>query len=127
MKHLYSRLEIRLLPYVFKSPTKHPKTSAIHTFDLKDVTGGVRLPPNVTKILYNWGYKQRLKEIAVTSTAIDIRLSQHLICRRVVPNIIVSVVGTGETLGRHVWEEELIRDARGNFMFTCVSHCLTSL
>ena len=28
---------------------------------------------------------------------------------------------TGERLGRHVWEEELIRDACGNFMFTAVS------
>ena len=28
---------------------------------------------------------------------------------------------TGERLGRHVWEEELIRDACGNFMFTAAS------
>ena len=29
---------------------------------------------------------------------------------------------TGERLGRHVWEEELIRDAGGNFMHAQVSH-----
>lgn len=66
-----------------------------------DITGGTRLPPNVTKILYHWGYERRLKKAALMSTAIDIRLLR-----------------TGEKFGRHVWEEELIRDARGDFVFT---------
>ncbi|KAF9450469.1 FAD/NAD(P)-binding domain-containing protein [Macrolepiota fuliginosa MF-IS2] len=66
-----------------------------------EITGGTRLPPNITKVLYHWGYEARLREVALLSTAIDIRL-----------------LGTGERLGRHVWEDELIRDARGNFVFT---------
>ncbi|XP_006458940.1 hypothetical protein AGABI2DRAFT_191047 [Agaricus bisporus var. bisporus H97] len=66
-----------------------------------EVTGGIRLPPNITKIIYQWGYEELLRRVAVKSSAIDLRL-----------------MDTGEKLGGHVWEEQLIRDARGDFMFT---------
>jgi hypothetical protein len=44
----------------------------------QEVTGGTRLPPNVTKILYQWGYEESLRRVAVKSSAIDFYLCRSI-------------------------------------------------
>ncbi|KAL0945526.1 hypothetical protein HGRIS_001008 [Hohenbuehelia grisea] len=68
--------------------------------NLDSATGGVRMPPNLSKILYHWGLKDELHKIAIKSMAIDLILFE-----------------TGELLGKHIWDDELFREARGDFIF----------
>jgi salicylate hydroxylase len=35
---------------------------------------GVRMPPNLTKILFHWGLKERVRAISVKSEAVDIMI-----------------------------------------------------
>ncbi|KAJ6615878.1 hypothetical protein B0H10DRAFT_2039382 [Mycena sp. CBHHK59/15] len=65
---------------------------------------GVRMPPNLTKILMHWGLTVRLREIAVKSEAIHVVLG-----------------GTGELLGTQLWDEEVLRETRGEYMFAHLS------
>ncbi|EJF57123.1 FAD/NAD(P)-binding domain-containing protein [Dichomitus squalens LYAD-421 SS1] len=61
--------------------------------------GGVRLPPNLTKILFHWGLKDILmKKASITKRLIFMRYE------------------TGERLGEHVWDEEMLKETRGVFM-----------
>ncbi|KAG5643093.1 hypothetical protein DXG03_001589 [Asterophora parasitica] len=63
-------------------------------------SGGCRMAPNLTKILNHWGLQDKVSSIALRSQAIDLLLFE-----------------TGEVLGSHVWAEEMLRDARGEFYF----------
>ncbi|KAF5379737.1 hypothetical protein D9615_005787 [Tricholomella constricta] len=63
-------------------------------------SGGCRMAPNLSKILYHWGLHEKLAPVALQSQAIDLLLYE-----------------TGEVLGSHVWDEEMLRDARGEFLF----------
>lgn len=36
--------------------------------------GGIRMPPNLSKILFHWGLKDELRKIAIKSMAIDLCL-----------------------------------------------------
>ncbi|KAJ7471053.1 hypothetical protein FB451DRAFT_326145 [Mycena latifolia] len=71
---------------------------------------GVRMPPNLTKILFHWGLKDRLKAISVKSEAIHIVLGD-----------------TGELLGTQVWDEELLRETRGEYLFAHLSDLIQLL
>ncbi|KAH0585628.1 hypothetical protein H2248_008849 [Termitomyces sp. 'cryptogamus'] len=62
--------------------------------------GGCRMAPNLAKILYHWGLHDKLASIAVKSQMINL-MSFH----------------TGECLGPHVWDEEMLRETRGEFIF----------
>ncbi|KAF4597197.1 hypothetical protein EYR40_007648 [Pleurotus pulmonarius] len=62
--------------------------------------GGIRMPPNLSKILFHWGLKDELRKIAIKSMAIDLCLCD-----------------TGELLGKHIWDEEVFRETRGEFIF----------
>ncbi|KAJ7651321.1 hypothetical protein FB45DRAFT_1079069 [Roridomyces roridus] len=53
---------------------------------------GVRMPPNMTKILYHWGLKDKLRAISVKSEAIHVLLGD-----------------TGEHMGTQVWDDEILR------------------
>jgi salicylate hydroxylase len=44
----------------------------------QEVTGGTRLPPSVTKILYQWGYEESLRPVAVKSSAVDFYLRRSI-------------------------------------------------
>ncbi|KZT02548.1 FAD/NAD(P)-binding domain-containing protein [Laetiporus sulphureus 93-53] len=63
--------------------------------------GGVRMPPNMSKILFHWGLKEKLRKIALTSQP-----------------ILFSRFESGELLGTQVWDNELLRETRGEFMLT---------
>ncbi|RPD57140.1 FAD/NAD(P)-binding domain-containing protein [Lentinus tigrinus ALCF2SS1-6] len=61
--------------------------------------GGVRLPPNLTKILFHWGLKPALMQRAlVTHTMLFMRYE------------------SGEDLGEHVWDKGMLKETRGIYM-----------
>ncbi|KIJ62941.1 hypothetical protein HYDPIDRAFT_41632 [Hydnomerulius pinastri MD-312] len=79
--------------------------------------GGIRLPPNVSKILFHWGLEDGLRAVSVSSEAIEI-----------------DKYDTGELLGTHLWEDEIIKETGGEYLFchlpstkTCGDCCLTPL
>ncbi|KAG6915954.1 hypothetical protein DXG01_009176 [Tephrocybe rancida] len=65
-----------------------------------NLLGGCRMAPNLAKILYHWGLHKELEAIVLKSQAIDL-MSFH----------------TGERLGTHIWDEEMLRETRGEFIF----------
>lgn len=62
--------------------------------------GGIRLPPNVSKILFHWGLEHALRQVSITSTAMEVEIYE-----------------TGEFIGTHQWEEEVLRETGGEFLF----------
>ncbi|KAI6112191.1 hypothetical protein EV401DRAFT_2058917 [Pisolithus croceorrhizus] len=62
--------------------------------------GGGRLPPNASKILFQWDLEAALREFAVSS-----------------PGVEVMRYDTGDLLGTHIWEEEILREAGGEYLF----------
>ncbi|PCH42535.1 FAD/NAD(P)-binding domain-containing protein [Wolfiporia cocos MD-104 SS10] len=63
--------------------------------------GGIRMPPNMSKILFHWGLTERLRRVALTSHP-----------------ILFSRFESGELLGTQVWDNELLRETQGEFMLT---------
>ncbi|KDQ59020.1 hypothetical protein JAAARDRAFT_127959 [Jaapia argillacea MUCL 33604] len=68
--------------------------------DQTKVSGGCRLPPNMSKILFHWGLEQKVRDIAVTSGATFLKIYE-----------------TGYMLGTHEWDEEVLRETGGEFVF----------
>ncbi|KAJ6578086.1 hypothetical protein B0H19DRAFT_1062631 [Mycena capillaripes] len=64
-----------------------------------DASRGVRLPPNLSKILYHWNLRPEVYSVAAKSKAIQI-----------------SRLETGVLLGKHYWDEEVLRETRGEKM-----------
>ncbi|KAJ7162331.1 hypothetical protein C8R46DRAFT_1164441 [Mycena filopes] len=60
----------------------------------------VRMPPNLSKILYHWDLQSEVYEFAAKSKAIQI-----------------SRLESGVLLGTHDWDEEVLRETRGEFLF----------
>ncbi|KAF8071521.1 hypothetical protein FPV67DRAFT_878314 [Lyophyllum atratum] len=69
------------------------------TFDRP--TGACRMPPNLSKILYHWGLEDEVRAIAIKSESISLLLYE-----------------SGELLGRHHWDEEVMKETKGEFVFT---------
>ncbi|KAF9026024.1 FAD/NAD(P)-binding domain-containing protein [Hymenopellis radicata] len=67
-------------------------------------SGACRMPPNLSKILYHWGLTDEVRAIGEVSGAINIYLQE-----------------TGELLGNHVWDEEVLRETRGEFVFAHIN------
>ncbi|KAK7005516.1 6-hydroxynicotinate 3-monooxygenase [Favolaschia claudopus] len=65
-----------------------------------DVGRGVRLPPNLSKILYRWNLEPEVSAVAVKSKRIQI-----------------SRLETGDRLGDHYWDDEALRETQGEFLF----------
>ncbi|KAI0722415.1 FAD/NAD(P)-binding domain-containing protein [Fomitopsis betulina] len=61
--------------------------------------GGIRIPPNMSKILFHWGLKDLMKELGLTSHP-----------------LLFSQFHTGQLLGVQLWNDELLRETRGEFM-----------
>ncbi|KAJ7149865.1 hypothetical protein C8R43DRAFT_1236415 [Mycena crocata] len=80
--------------------------------DMTDVEPGrgVRMPPNLTKILFHWGLQDQLRDISVKSEAIQILLGT-----------------TGELMGTQHWDEELLRETRGEYRFAHLSDLIKLL
>ncbi|KAF7335442.1 6-hydroxynicotinate 3-monooxygenase [Mycena venus] len=69
-----------------------------------DVGRGVRLPPNLSKILYHWNLQPEVYSVAAKSK-----------------QILISRMETGTRLGMHYWDEEVLRETRGEFLFAHLS------
>ncbi|KAG7448109.1 FAD/NAD(P)-binding domain-containing protein [Guyanagaster necrorhizus] len=61
--------------------------------------GGIRMAPNFSKILYHWGLEQEVKKIAATSRALRLYIYE-----------------TGELLGEHIWDTEVLKETKGEFL-----------
>ncbi|KAJ8468757.1 hypothetical protein ONZ51_g9445 [Trametes cubensis] len=61
--------------------------------------GGIRLPPNLTKIFFHWGLRDALREKGLVSHT-----------------ILFTRYESGEYLGRQVWDQDVLRETRGVFM-----------
>ncbi|KAI0636308.1 FAD/NAD-P-binding domain-containing protein [Trametes polyzona] len=61
--------------------------------------GGIRLPPNLTKIFFHWGLRDALRAKALVSHTI--RFTRY---------------ESGEYLGDQVWDQDVLRETRGVFM-----------
>ncbi|TFK86877.1 FAD/NAD-P-binding domain-containing protein [Polyporus arcularius HHB13444] len=65
--------------------------------------GGVRLPPNLSKILFHWGLRDALlSKASVTTRLLFMRYE------------------SGDFLGEHVWDADMLKETRG--MFLMMSH-----
>lgn len=60
---------------------------------------GIRMAPNFSKILYHWGLEQEVKNIAETSRALQLYIYE-----------------TGELLGKHIWDVEVLKETKGEFL-----------
>ncbi|KAH9930064.1 FAD/NAD-P-binding domain-containing protein [Fomitopsis serialis] len=60
---------------------------------------GLRIPPNMSKILYHWGLRQQLLDVALVSRA-----------------LLFSRLESEELLGTQVWDYELLKETRGDFL-----------
>lgn len=61
--------------------------------------GGLRLPPNVTKILYHWGLKDKLQRIGLVSYP-----------------MLFSRYESGDYLGLQMWDSEMLKETRGEYL-----------
>ncbi|ESK84839.1 hypothetical protein Moror_14964 [Moniliophthora roreri MCA 2997] len=82
----------------------HRVTVLEKTQSLPTSSGGTRMPPNLSKILFSWGYEQELRTITLKSGGLNLYLQN-----------------TGESLGSHAWDEEVLKETGGEFLFT--HHC----
>ncbi|EIW83799.1 FAD/NAD(P)-binding domain-containing protein [Coniophora puteana RWD-64-598 SS2] len=62
--------------------------------------GGIRIPPNGTKILSHWGLEEEIKKVSVTSTHIHVHAYQ-----------------SGHFFGSHQWDQEMLDEAGGEYLF----------
>jgi len=67
---------------------------------LRQISGACRLAPNMSKILYNWGLEDEVRSIAIKSESLSILLYE-----------------SGEILGHHHWDEEVLKETQGEFLF----------
>ncbi|KAF8155324.1 hypothetical protein K438DRAFT_1687424 [Mycena galopus ATCC 62051] len=58
------------------------------------------MPPNLTKILFHWGLTEKLRAISVKTEAVHIVLEE-----------------TGELMGAQLWEDEILQETRGEYLF----------
>ncbi|KAI0778764.1 FAD/NAD-P-binding domain-containing protein [Trametes elegans] len=63
--------------------------------------GGVRLPPNCTKILFHWGLRNALLEKSL-----------------ITHTLLFTQYENGEYLGAHQWDEGILKETRGLFLLT---------
>ncbi|TFY56830.1 hypothetical protein EVJ58_g7408 [Rhodofomes roseus] len=62
---------------------------------------GIRIPPNMTKILSNWGLKPQLQDVGLVSRI-----------------LLFSRLENEELLGTQVWDYEVLKEMRGEFLLT---------
>ncbi|KIM62723.1 hypothetical protein SCLCIDRAFT_1214833 [Scleroderma citrinum Foug A] len=62
--------------------------------------GGGGLPPNASKILFQWGLESALREFVVSSMRME-----------------VMKYDTGDLLGTHPWEDDVLREVGGEYLF----------
>ncbi|KAI0693444.1 FAD/NAD-P-binding domain-containing protein [Cerioporus squamosus] len=71
--------------------------------DAARAEGGVRLPPNLSKILFHWGLRDALLSKASVTTRLTFMRYE-----------------SGDFLGEHVWDADMLKETRG--MFLMMSH-----
>ena len=88
---------------------------------LEEPTGGIRLPPNVTKILVEWGLEEEIRKTASLvregSNLWDCKLFTVTECcaSHLAVVLILSSVETGKLIGYLEWAEPVIQESGAKF------------
>ncbi|KAH9918837.1 FAD/NAD-P-binding domain-containing protein [Fomitopsis serialis] len=61
--------------------------------------GGIYVPPNMSKVLFHWGLRDKIEEVGLTTHPL-LFFQYH----------------TGQLLGMQHWDDELLRETRGEFI-----------
>ncbi|KAJ7590073.1 hypothetical protein C8J56DRAFT_1048242 [Mycena floridula] len=85
-------------------------------------SGGCRIPPNMSKILVHWGLEKALREISISSNSFGIASRKGFFVRQLNSFLIFYAVQIGEFLGKQKWNEEMLKESRGEFLFTHYAH-----
>ncbi|KAI0790702.1 FAD/NAD-P-binding domain-containing protein [Abortiporus biennis] len=79
----------------------HQVTLLERDSDITETRGaaGCRLPPNMTKFLSRWGMEDKLSKLASTSRTLYLVQFE-----------------SGDILGKHVWQEEILKETGGDYI-----------
>ena len=79
------------------------------------------MAPNLSKILYHWGLEAEVHSIAIKSQSIALSIctSSYLLPFEWLLTFLKDE--SGEFLGNHHWDEEVLKETRGEFVFAHVS------
>ena len=84
------------------------------------ISGACRLAPNMSKILYHWGLEDEVRSMAIKSESLSL-----LLCMSsplpIDQFLRYSQDESGEILGHHHWDEEVLKETQGEFLFAHVS------
>lgn len=78
------------------------------------------MAPNLSKILYHWGLEEEVRSIAVRSESLTLAICTTSSSFVFEMALDMCEDETGEILGHHHWDEELLKEARGEFVFAHV-------
>lgn len=63
---------------VSKVGVPHPSTSSHSQCVSGQMShGGIRLPPNVSKVLFHWGLEHQLRQLSITSNAMEVEICSY--------------------------------------------------
>ncbi|KAF9026056.1 FAD/NAD(P)-binding domain-containing protein [Hymenopellis radicata] len=80
-----------------------------------------QMPPNLSKILYHWGLTDEVRAIGEVSGALKFTCVRRVFFLSYPNNTTAAVEETGELLGSHFWDEEVLRETRGEFVFAHIN------
>jgi len=91
---------------------------------LLQAKGGCRMSPNMIRILYQWGLRDKIRQVSVRSKGTSLMLCKLspslLFCTK---GLMMSdnAVESGEYLGKYRWQDEVTRELQADFAFVQVS------
>ncbi|KAJ7124295.1 FAD/NAD-P-binding domain-containing protein, partial [Mycena epipterygia] len=89
----------------------HRVTVVEKNHDMADIeVSSLRMPPNLTKILFHWGLQDELHAIAVKCEALHLLRGD-----------------SGELLGSQIWDQELLEETRGEYLCAHLSDLMRLL
>jgi hypothetical protein len=84
------------------------------------------MPANMSKLFYHWGLEDIISKMGKKSTSVDLQRCTYLHSSHseFTADLLYQTVESGEWMGTHIWEEEMIQETGGDFIF---AHVLSSL
>lgn len=89
-------------------------------------SGGIRLPPNLTKIYRHWGLSDRIEKEGSVSQRVFMSKRAYAVLLAMSFSFLSRLpmsVGDGDPLGAHRWDVEMLEEAGGEFTFIHVRPC----
>lgn len=75
----------------------------------------------MTKILFHWGWEEEIRAISLTSDSIVLFLCEWLCVELSGSPTHLLVDHDGEVIGTHQWEEEVLKETGGEYLYVKVS------